>query len=83
MLARLPYGAAFMGWVVISLIPYLIVVRAIVGRRFGWMLALAAPMVVNNALVGQNGFFTAALIGGTLYLMPVRPVLAGICIELL
>jgi hypothetical protein len=83
LLARLPYGAAFMGWVFISLIPYLVVVRAIVGRPFGWMLALAAPMVINNALVGQNGFFTAALIGGTLYLMPVRPVLAGICLGLL
>jgi arabinofuranan 3-O-arabinosyltransferase len=83
LLARLPYGAAFMSWVFISLIPYLVVVRAIVGLPFGWMLALAAPMVLNNALVGQNGFFTAALIGGTLYLMPVRPVLAGICLGLL
>jgi hypothetical protein len=83
LLARLPYGAAFMSWVFISLVPYLVVVRAIVGRPFGWMLALAAPMVLNNALVGQNGFFTAALIGGTLYLMPVRPVLAGICLGLL
>jgi arabinofuranan 3-O-arabinosyltransferase len=83
LLARLPYGAAFMSWVFISLIPYLVVVRAIVGRPFGWMLALAAPMVLNNALVGQNGFFTAALIGGTLYLMPVRRVLAGICLGLL
>ena len=64
-------------------IPYLVVTRAIVGRPFGWMLALAAPMVLNNALVGQNGFLTAALIGGTLYLMPVRPILAGICLGLL
>ena len=40
-------------------------------------------MVFNNTLVGQNGFLTAALIGGTLYLMPVRPVLAGICLGLL
>jgi arabinofuranan 3-O-arabinosyltransferase len=83
LLARLPYAAAFMGWVVVSLIPYLIVMRAIVGRRFGWILALAAPMVLTNVLDGQNGFLTAALIGGTLYLMPVRPILAGICLGLL
>jgi hypothetical protein len=83
LLARLPYAAAFMGWAFISLIPYLVVMRAIVGRQFGWMLALAMPMVFSNALVGQNGFFTAALIGGTLYLMPVRPILAGICLGLL
>ncbi len=40
-------------------------------------------MVFSNTLVGQNGFLTAALIGGTLYLLPVRPVLAGICLGLL
>jgi hypothetical protein len=83
LLGRLPYAAAFMGWVFVSLIPYLVVMRAIVGRQFGWMLALAIPMVLNNALVGQNGFLTAALIGGTLYLMPMRPILAGICLGLL
>jgi hypothetical protein len=33
--------------------------------------------------VGQNGFLTAALIGGTLILMPARPILAGICLGLL
>ena len=40
-------------------------------------------MVFNNTLVGQNGFLTASLIGGTLYLMPARPILAGICLGLL
>ena len=39
--------------------------------------------MISNGLVGQNGFLTAALIGGTLYLIPVRPVLAGICLGLL
>ena len=83
LLARFPYAAAFIGWVAISLVPYLAVMRAIVGRPFGLVLAAAFPVVLNNALVGQNGFLTAALIGGTLYLMPVRPVLAGICLGLL
>jgi len=83
LLAMLPYSAAFIGWMAASLIPYLAVIRAIVGRPFGWMLAVAFPMVFSNALVGQNGFLTAALIGGTLYLMPIRPVLAGICLGLL
>jgi arabinofuranan 3-O-arabinosyltransferase len=83
LLARFPYGAAFAGWVFVSVIPYLVVMRAIVGRPFGWMLALAVPTVISNGLVGQNGFLTAALIGGTLYLIPVRPLLAGICLGLL
>src|SRR5262249_15603846 len=41
------------------------------------------PCTFNNALCGQNGFLTAALIGGTLYLLPTRPVLSGICLGLL
>jgi arabinofuranan 3-O-arabinosyltransferase len=82
-LAWFSYPVAFIGWVSVSLLPYLAVMRAIVGRAFGLMLAVAFPVVLNNGLVGQNGFLTAALIGGTLYLMPVRPVLAGICLGLL
>ncbi len=83
LLAQLPYKLAFIGWVVVSFLPFLVAMRAIVGHPFGFLLALAAPMVFINALVGQNGFLTAALIGGALYLIPVRPVLAGICLGLL
>jgi len=82
-LAQFPYAVAFVGWVSVSLMPYLAVMFAIVGRPFGLLLAMAIPMVLNNTLVGQNGFLTAALIGGTLYLMPARPVLSGICLGLL
>jgi arabinofuranan 3-O-arabinosyltransferase len=83
LLAQLPYPAAFIGWVSASFVPYLAMMRAVVGRPFGWLLAIAFPMVFNNTLVGQNGFLTAALIGGTLYLIPVRPILAGVCLGLL
>jgi arabinofuranan 3-O-arabinosyltransferase len=83
LLAQLPYQAAYIGWVVVSFLPFLVAMRAIVGRDFGYLLALAIPMAFINALVGQNGFLTAALIGGALYLIPIRPVLAGICLGLL
>jgi hypothetical protein len=83
LLAHFPYAVAFIGWAGISLLPYLAVMRAIVGRNFGLVLAVAFPVVLTNALVGQNGFLTAALIGATLYLMPMRPVLSGICLGLL
>ena len=83
LLAQFPYAAAFIGWVAVEL-------RALSGHdardrrpQFGWCSRSAFPMVFNNTLVGQNGFLTAALIGGTLYLMPARPVLAGICLGLL
>jgi arabinofuranan 3-O-arabinosyltransferase len=83
LLAQFPYSVAYIGWMVISIVPYLAVMRAIVGRRFGLMLGIAFPVVFTNTLVGQNGFLTAALIGATLYLMPVRPILAGVCLGLL
>jgi hypothetical protein len=82
-LAQFPYTVAFIGWVLASLVPYLVTMRAIVGRRFGWMLAAAFPVVLTNALVGQNGFLTASLVGGMLVLLPRRPVLSGICLGLL
>lgn len=83
LLAQLPYQLAFIGWAVVSFLLFLVAMRAIVGRDFGYLLALAIPMAFINALVGQNGFLTAALIGGALYLIPIRSVLAGICLGLL
>lgn len=82
-LAHFPYAVAYIGWAATSLVPYLAVMWAIVGRSFGVLLALAFPVVFTNILVGQNGFLTASLIGGTLLLMPARPVLSGICLGLL
>lgn len=83
LLALLPYPVAYIGWALASFVPYLVAMRAIVGRPFGLLLAAAFPVVLTNTLVGQNGFLTAALIGGTLYLIPSRPMLAGICLGLL
>ena len=83
LLALLPYAVAYIGWAAASFVPYLFMMRAIVGRRFGLVLAAAFPVVLTNTLVGQNGFLTASLIGGTLMLLPTRPVLSGICLGLL
>jgi len=82
-LVQFPYTIAFAGWVYASFIPYALAMRAIVGRGFGLVLAAGFPAAFSNALVGQNGFLTAALVGGTLYLLPVRPILAGVCLGLL
>ena len=82
-LSHLPYAAAYIGWAALSFVPFAIAMRAIVGRPLGWLLAAAFPVVLNNVLVGQNGFLTASLIGGFLILLPMRPVLAGICLGLL
>src|ERR1043165_6954565 len=82
-LAQFPYAVAFIGWALVSFVPYLVAMRAIVGRPFGWLLAAAFPVVLTNTLVGQNGFLTAALVGGMLVLLPTRPILSGICLGLL
>ncbi len=83
LLAKLPYAVAFAGWAAVSFVPYLAAMRAIVGRPFGLLLAAAFPVVMTNGLVEQNGFLTAALIGGMLVLLPTRPILSGICLGLL
>lgn len=83
LLALLPYALAYAAWVAVTLPGYLVAIRAIVGEKIGWLLALAFPSVLSNAMVGQNGFFTASLIGGTLYFMEKRPVLSGVCLGLL
>src|SRR3954469_8444685 len=48
LLAQFPYAVAFIGWVCASILPYLAAMRAIVGRSFGVVLAIAFPMVMNN-----------------------------------
>jgi hypothetical protein len=82
-LAWLPFGMSYVGWVVLTFVPYATVVRALVGRPFGWWLALAFPALFYNFVIGQNGCLTAALLGGTLLFIPTRPILAGICLGLL
>lgn len=83
LLACLPYAIAYPLWSLVSLVPYLAAMRAIVGRPVGFLLAIAFPVVLTNALIGHNGFLTAALVGGSLLFMPTRPVLAGVCLGLL
>jgi len=48
-LAHFPYAMAFIGWALASSVPYLVSMRAIVGRPFGWLLAAAFPVAVRSA----------------------------------
>lgn len=47
------------------------------------LLAVAFPAVLINIRHGQNGFLTAALLGGALAVLERRPLLAGILFGLL
>ncbi|MBI3095838.1 MAG: DUF2029 domain-containing protein [Rhodocyclales bacterium] len=81
-LAYLPYQIAWLAWLAVTAIPYLLAMRTILKDQSFWLIALAAPPVFYNIMYGQTGFLTAGLIGlGLVWLHP-RPVLAGICIGL-
>jgi len=82
-LSLMPYGVAYTVWAVGTFPAYLIAIRSIVGDRIGYLLAAAFPAVLANFTIGQNGFVTAGLIGGTLTLMERQPIMAGVLLGLL
>jgi arabinofuranan 3-O-arabinosyltransferase len=82
-LATLPYLVAAVVWLVTTLAAYAAAIAGILGLRTGVLFALGFPAAIWNVTAGQNGFLTAALIGGTLGLLERHPALAGICLGLL
>lgn len=82
-LATLPYLVALSVWLAATLAAYAATLRYILGDRIGIVVALGFPATIWNATAGQNGFFTATLIGGTLGFLQRRPALAGIFLGLL
>jgi alpha-1,2-mannosyltransferase len=92
-LALMPYGLALFVWQAVTLLLYLLALRAILktfapegeaGATSLWLLlALAFPAVLINVGHGHNGFLTAALIGGGLVCLDRRPLVAGILFGLL
>ncbi len=70
-------------WLLTTLAAYIAAIAGILGLRTGVLFALGFPAAIWNITAGQNGFLTAALIGGTLGLLERHPALAGICLGLL
>jgi hypothetical protein len=83
LVAALPYAWGLALWLAASCAAYLAVIRAILPRAETLMVAAAFPAVFVNAGHGQNGFLTAALLGGALQMLDRRPWLAGVLIGLL
>src|SRR6185312_7063800 len=81
--ALLPYLISLAIWQIASLALYVWNIFSIAQDRRALLPALAFPAVFINLSHGQNGFLTAALIGGGLLLLDSSPVLAGILIGLL
>jgi hypothetical protein len=82
-LALMPYVAAFVVWSVMSAALYAATIAAVARSRIAALVACGLPAVFVNAVVGQNGCFTAALIGGALLNLETRPALAGLFLGLL
>jgi alpha-1,2-mannosyltransferase len=91
-LAAMPYWLALLVWQGVTLVLYLLAIRAIVASpstgagkmKNDWLLfALAFPAVFINLGQAHNGFLTAALIGAALVQLDRRPILAGVLIGLL
>lgn len=82
-LGLLPYLVAFLVWTTAGVVAYLAALRPLLPDRRAWWLAAAFPGLWFGIPSGQTQFFTAALTGGALLLLPRRPGLAGILIGLL
>jgi alpha-1,2-mannosyltransferase len=78
--AAFPYAWGLAIWLAASFMAYLAAMRAILPRTETLLTAAAFPAVFVNIGHGQNGFLTAALLGGALQLLDRRPWLAGVLI---
>src|SRR6185437_2571292 len=83
LVASLPYALGLALWLAASFAAYLAAIRAILPRPETLLIATAFPAVFVNIGHGQNGFLTAALLGGALLSLDRRPWLAGVLIGLL
>jgi hypothetical protein len=81
--AIIPYVPALFVWLSASWYAFYRALKLAMPGRGVLLLALAAPAVLINAIGGQNGCWTAALLGGGLVLLERRPYLAGVLFGLM
>jgi len=75
------YLPALFLWISITLACYLFVLNKIYSNRPLFLfVCLAFPATFLNIMLGQNGFLSAALLGGGLLLLNSSPILAGLLI---
>jgi alpha-1,2-mannosyltransferase len=83
-LGLMPYFTALVVWLLATGTAYVAVVKRWLGETRGALLTiLAFPAIMLNAGHGQNGFLTAALLGGGLWWLDRRPLAAGALLGLL
>jgi len=82
-LALLPYAWSYVAWCVATFAALAAVIRRMAPSPYSLWLLLGFPATLVNGVHGQNGFLTAALFGGALYLINRRPVAAGVLFGLM
>jgi hypothetical protein len=82
-LALLPIMLAYLVWTFGTVALLHFAIRPLGLPLLVHLAALASPAVFINAIFGQNGALTAALLIGGLLLAPKRPILAGVLFGLL
>ncbi len=82
-LSALPYLLSLLGWLAVTCIGYLSVVRRIFTASRAFWLFLVFPGAVANFLYGQNGYLSTAFLGGGLLLIDRYPFLGGAVLGLL
>lgn len=78
----LPYLPGYAVWTFGGIAGYLWIIWLAGRSRPALLLALAAPALFFNVFSGQTGVLTLMSLGGGLYLLPRRPVLAGAILAL-
>jgi Glycosyltransferase family 87 len=81
--AFIPTGIAYCLFVATTLSFFLAVLRYIAGSHFVLHLIILLPAMAITLACGQNGFFTAGLIGLVCLFFEERPVLAGLALGLM
>ncbi len=88
LLALIPLGmmalpAAYLCWISISFALYVLATLGREWRSLFGLALLAAPTTLINAITGQNGYLSAALLIGGLRLLASHPMTAGALLGLL
>jgi arabinofuranan 3-O-arabinosyltransferase len=82
-LAKLPFLAALFAWTVIGIGFCWWALSRVLGPSMAALASIGAPAAALNVMTGQNGFFTASLLGTGLMVLERRPAVAGIMFGLL
>jgi arabinofuranan 3-O-arabinosyltransferase len=82
-LALLPYAPGLAAWLAGSWLCFYRALRLAWPGKDALLLSAATPAVFVNAIGGQNGAWTAALLGGGLTLLDRAPVAAGVLFGLM